>query len=84
MWRGSGSKPFLEPSYVDNELSKLFLKLGLISNTFLGPTYIALSCFFETFSGWGGGLDIVILMKTESSSLTLTSTDDFGFVKSSN
>ena len=30
----------------------------------------------------GGWLDIAILMKTKSSAFDLTSTDDFGFVKS--
>ena len=49
----------------------LFLGLGSSSKTFLGPTCI----------GGGGWLDIAILMQTKSLALTLTSTDEFGFVK---
>ena len=66
------------------QVQKLFWdQLTQTNNFYFGS--IALSCFFETFpGGWLGGLENLILMKTQSSAQTWTWTLDFdlGFVNS--
>ena len=48
------------------QVQQLFWDLLTYTNNFYFGI-IALFCFFETFSGGGGWLDIAILMKTKSS-----------------